>query len=139
MHELKLRRLHSRTEDEERDGNAGIHPRFSYASWVAAAVVGSGLIGAGTALYGANKQSQDNRAAQDQNARLQQDQNNAQWTNWLMTRGVAPTSPVTAGVMPTAGNYTATNTRLPLWANINLPTPRAAPTGAKVPFLVRKT
>jgi hypothetical protein len=109
-------------------------------SWVAAAVIGSAAIGAGVSAYGANRQAQDNRAAQDQNARLQQQQNDASWTNWLMTRGVMPTSPVSAGTMPAAGASRAVNTRLPLWANINLPqaTPQPQNGGARVPFLVKR-
>lgn len=110
-------------------------------SWVAAAVIGSAAIGAGVSAYGANRQSQDNRAAQDQNARLQQQQNDASWTNWLMTRGVAPASGTsfTAGTLPGPGQTRAVNTRLPLWANINLPTAApTAPGAPRVPFLVRK-
>lgn len=86
-------------------------------SWVAAAVA---AVGVGTSLYGASQQRKANSQAQDQNARLQEQQNTSQWTNWLMSRGVAPTSPVAPGVMPTEGNYSAVNTRLPLWATVNL-------------------
>ena len=86
-------------------------------AWIA---IGTAVVGAGTSLYGANQQQKANKAAQDQNIAQQDKQNAAAWTNWLMTRGVAPTSPVTAGQMPSS--YTAVNTRLPLWASINQPT-----------------
>lgn len=100
---------------------------------------GAGLAGAGLSLYGANRQAQANQAAQDQNAQLQRDQNNASWTSWLLSKGIQPSSPVTAGTIPTAGNFTAANTRLPLWATIQRPTmnvPSAANGGAgKNPFV----
>lgn len=91
-------------------------------------------IGAGASLYGANKQNIANNKAIDANVKAQDTQNAAQWTNWLMSRGIAPTSPVAAGVMPTAGNYTAVNQRLPLWANVS-PTRTAT---ANQPFLIRR-
>lgn len=99
--------------------------------WLAAASL---IAGAGASIYGANKQSKDNAKAADENARLQQQQNDQAWANWLMTRGVAPTSAVAAGVMPTAGNYRAVNTRLPIWASVS---PTRTPVQG-VPFLVRK-
>lgn len=86
--------------------------------------IGSTVLGAGASLYGANKQSKDNQAAQDQNARLQQEQNNNQWVSWLMSRGVQPTGPISAGTIPQAGQFKAVNTRLPLWATM---TPKPAP------------
>lgn len=126
MIELKKRLRKMRSEDDAFLEGVTVHPRFSYASmaWVA---VGTAVLGAGTSLYGANKQSKDNKAAADQNARLQREQNNASWANWLMTRGVAPTSGVEAGVMPTAGNFNAVNTRLPLWATMTMPTEQPQP------------
>lgn len=87
--------------------------------WLAAVI--PAVVGAGAALYGANKQSKDNKAAQDQNAQLQREQNNSSWVNWLMTRGMQPTGPVQAGQVPQAGQYSAVNTRLPLWATMNMP------------------
>lgn len=109
-------------------------------SWVAAAVVGSSLISAGVSAYGANKQSKDNAHAQDVNSALQQQQNDAAWTNWLLTRGIASTSgaPIPSGTFPAAGTTRAVNTRLPLWANINLPSALPAAPAARVPFLVKK-
>ena len=86
-------------------------------AWVAA---GTAVLGAAASIYGSNQQKKANAAAQDQNIAQQDKINNAAWTNWLMTRGVAPTSPITAGQMPSS--YAAVNTRLPLWASINQPT-----------------
>lgn len=83
--------------------------------------VAAAVIGAGASAYGANKQAKSNASAQAQNAALQKEQNDASWANWLMTRGITPTTPVAAGTMPTAGNYTANNTRLPLWATMQRP------------------
>lgn len=84
-------------------------------SWVAVAVA---AIGAGTTLYGANKQAKANAAAQNQNIASQDTQNQAAWGNYLMTRGIAPTSPVQPGVLPQPGGYQVVNTKLPLWATI---------------------
>lgn len=111
------RRMQS-AEDALREGETQ-HPHLSRATmaWVA---VGSAVLGAGTSIYGANQQKKANQSAQNQNAALQREQNDAAWSNWLMTRGVAPTTPVSAGVMPTAGNSTAVNTRLPYWATVNV-------------------
>jgi hypothetical protein len=98
------------------------------------------MLGAGAVatVYGANKQSQDNKAAQAQNAQLQTQQNNSAWTNYLMTRGMAPTSPISAGVIPTEGQYRAVNTRLPLWATVSKGSygmPKTAP--SSVPAMQR--
>lgn len=80
--------------------------------------IGSAVLGAGASIYGANKQAGAIQDANQQNTALQQQQNNSAWVNWLMSRGVAPTSPVPAGVMPAPGGYTAVNTRLPIWATM---------------------
>lgn len=101
--------------------------------------IGTTAVGLGTSLYGANRQRQDNAHALDVNKATQDQQNAAQWTNWLMSKGVAPTSPVAAGVMPTADNYTAVNTRLPLWANVNSPTTAVASTRASTPLFIKRT
>lgn len=122
MHSLNLRNRRHKSEGDELRGEQPSHPKFSRATWVAVAVGGSAVLGAGVSMYGANRQAQDNRAAQDQNAALQRDQNNASWTSWLLSKGIQPSSPVTAGTIPTAGNFTAANTRLPLWATMQRPT-----------------
>lgn len=99
--------------------------------------IGAGLSVAGLAtnIIGQNQQKKANARAQDANARLQDEQNRNVWANWLMTRGIAPTTSVEPGVLPAEGQYRVTNTRLPLWATINLP-PRAPQRGG---FLVPRT
>ena len=81
--------------------------------------VGTLVLGAATSLYSANAQKKANQGAQNANATAQDKQNAASWTNWLMTKGIMPTTPVAAGVMPSAGGYAAVNTKLPIWANVN--------------------
>lgn len=85
-------------------------------AWVAAATA---VIGAGTSIYGANKQSDAIADANRINQQTQTDQNRAAWAAYLMTRGVNPTGAAT-GQIPT--NPQAINTRLPLWANANFAT-----------------
>ncbi len=127
-----------------------IHPRFSHATWVAIAVGGGAVLGAGVSLIGMNKQGQANSAANQANQSAQNQQNQSAWSSYLMTRGIAPTGPVTPGVIPAAGNFQAVNTRLPLWATVSQttvpignqaargPIGGAAPGGAPVPFLLKK-
>lgn len=86
-----------------------------YHTWVAVAVT---TVGVGANLVGQNAQKKANNAAIAANQNAQTTQNNAAWTNYLMSRGIAPTSPVAAGVLPGAGQYRAVNARLPLWANV---------------------
>lgn len=88
-------------------------------AWIA---VGTAVVGTATNLYGANKQAKAIEASNASNQEEQDKQNNSAWASFLLGKGVAPTTPVTAGVMPSAGNYTAVNTRLPLWASMNTPT-----------------
>lgn len=88
-----------------------------YFTWSGIAV-GVGLLGVGTSLVGANKQAGAIDSANQANQQAQQQQNNLQWQAWLMSKGIQPTNPVTAGTMPTS--FTAINTRLPLWANVNV-------------------
>lgn len=88
--------------------------------------IGSAVLGAGTALYGANKQSKDNAHALDVNQQQQDKQNNVQWINYLMSRGVQPTGPVATGVVPGPGQSRAINAKLPLWATIAVPKQSAA-------------
>lgn len=88
----------------------------SIAAWIAA---GAAVAGVGAAVYGANKQAQANKDATAANQASQAEQNQSAWNAYLAGKGVAPTTPVAAGVYPTAGNYNAVNTRLPLWATVN--------------------
>ena len=131
MHSIISRKKRFRFEEDEKYDYMPEHPRHSHATWAAIAVGGAALIGAGASIYGANKQAKSNQAAQEQNAEAQDKQNAAAWANWLMTRGVAPTSPTAAGQMPSS--YSAVNTRLPLWATISQNKPSAG-----TPFLVKK-
>lgn len=84
-------------------------------AWIA---VGTAVVGGIASVAGENAQAGAISDAADKNAAAQRDQNNAAWSNYLMTRGIAPTGQVTAGVLPTAGSYNAVNSRLPLWANV---------------------
>lgn len=88
-------------------------------TWVAVAVGGSALVGAGASMYGANKQSKANQAAQAENAELQREQNNSAWASYLMSRGVNPMG-AQAGVLPS--NPQPINARLPLWATASFST-----------------
>ncbi len=83
--------------------------------------IGSVVVGAAGTLYGANAQKTANNKAMDANVAAQDKQNNSAWTNWLMSRGIQPNSPVQAGVTPGPGQYTAVNTKLPLWATMSVP------------------
>lgn len=94
-------------------------------TWVAVAVGGGALLGAGASIYGANKQSQAAKDASKQNAESQADQNAAAWSNYLMTRGINPSGAAT-GQIPT--NPQAINARLPLWATANFAKPGAPKT-----------
>ena len=120
MIDLPKRRVRYSDERDEilRDHHAaGAHPRMSHATslWIG---IASLAVGAGTAYYGAQQQKKAVNSANNANASLQQNQNDQSWTNYLATRGISPTTPVLAGQMPSAGGYTAINTRLPLWAGI---------------------
>lgn len=103
-----------------------IEPRLArHHTWVS---IGVGVAGAAASVYGANKQSKDNKAAQAQNASLQEQQNASAWANYLMTRGVNPAGAQT-GQIPT--NPQAINSRLPLWATANFAKPGAKKTWRK--------
>lgn len=87
------------------------------------------VVGAGIGLIGANQQKKANEGAQNQNLAAQASQNDSQWGNYLMTRGIAPTSPTTPGVLPQEGQYKVVNSRLPLWMTVNTPPPSAPKKG----------
>lgn len=98
----------------------GEEPRtMRHHTWVAVAIGGSAIVGAGVGLYGANKQSQAVADTNKQNAELQTQQNNSAWQAYLMSRGLNPQGSA-AGVIPT--NPQPINARLPLWANVNVTT-----------------
>lgn len=104
-------------------------------SWVAVGVAAAGI---GTSLVGASNQRSANARAQDQNARLQEQQNAAAWTNYLMSRGVAPTTQLAPGQLPAEGQYRPINSRLPYWANVNLNQIPNQQQAARQPFLVKR-
>lgn len=108
------------------------HPKLSRATmlWVG---LGTVVVGGAVSMYGANKQAKASAAANNTNASLQQQQNDQGWINYLATRGISPTTPISAGQMPTGGNYQAINTRLPLWAGMT-----AAPSSGSGGFLRKK-
>ena len=123
MHSLNLRRKFPRSEEDALTWDAFQHPSFSHGTWVAVAVGGSAVLGAGASLYGANKQSKAISSANDANLRAQAEQNKNAWANYLMTRGLNPAGAQT-GTIPT--NPQAINARLPLWANASFARPGGA-------------
>ena len=82
-------------------------------------------IGAGTSLYGANKQSKDQARANAENTAAIKEADQSAWQNYLMQRGIyagnAPTGTI-PGMQPGA----AVNTKLPLWATVKMQ-PQATP------------
>lgn len=123
-----------RHEDAEADGRAAMnasHPRFSHPTlaWTAA---GTAILGAGTALYGANRQSKDQAKANAENKLAVEQADLRAWQNYLMQRGLNPQGVTQFGQIPT--NAAAVNTRLPLWATVQQTTPVGPPTTAKRKF-----
>lgn len=104
-------------------------------AWVKGATAVAGI---GASLYGANKQSQDTRAANEANIAAQKESERQNWLRYLLTRGVQADPSTASGAVPTS--YRAVNTKLPLWANVVTPqsaAPGAAPQAGGVPQLVR--
>lgn len=102
--------------------------------WAAAIAVA----GVGASVYGTQQQKKANARAQDANAAAQQQSNEIAWSNYLLSRGIAPTVPVAPGQIPEAGQYRAVNSRLPLYANVD-PNVFAQPgTAQRQPFLVKR-
>jgi hypothetical protein len=83
---------------------------------LAGAAIGTAAVGAGTAYYGAQQQKKAVNATNNANAAQVQGSNDYNWSNYLATRGLIPTSPTSAGQMPSSS--VAVNSRLPLWANV---------------------
>ncbi len=132
------RRVRRSDDDAMHEANTQ-HPRFSHATmaWVS---IGTAVLGAGASLYGANKQSQDQRAANDANRAAIEGADRNAWNNYLMQRGLyggnAPT-----GTIPGMQPGGAVNQRLPLWANLRTNSiPGATAPGARpnVPFLLKR-
>lgn len=96
----------------------GAEPRCHY--WVDIAVA---VIGAGASVYGAESQSKSSAATNEANKSAVQQANDQSWTDYLLERGVSTGSVVPAGSLPTAATgATPVNTKLPLWATVNVPT-----------------
>jgi hypothetical protein len=87
-----------------------------------------GALGAGAAIYGANKQADASSAANTANQQNVQTANNESWTNYLASRGLNPGGTVAYGTIPT--NAAPINTKLPLWATVNVPNNLASPGGS---------
>lgn len=86
---------------------------------------GAAVAGTALSLIGQNQQKKANQGAQAQNQRNLDTQNQHQWVNYLLSRGMNPTGAVTPGYIPRAGQYEPVNTRLPLWATMQVPDTRA--------------
>jgi hypothetical protein len=95
-----------------------------------AALIAGGL-GAGASLYGANKQSKNQKATDASNRAAIQESDLNSWRGYLMQRGLNPSGVTTFGQIPT--NAQAVNTRLPLYATVSRPaTSLAGTTGGRV-------
>lgn len=82
--------------------------------------IGTAVLGAGTTLYGANKQAKAISSANASNQEAVDKQNQSDWNNYLLQRGIYTGGSATTGSIPT--NATAVNTRMPLWASVNVAT-----------------
>lgn len=86
----------------------------------AAAVTGIvGVGGIAANLYGQNKQAQAQRDANAANSASIANSDLNSWKAYLMQRGLNPVGVTTFGEIPT--NAAPMNTKLPLWANVNIP------------------
>lgn len=76
--------------------------------------------GAGLALTakGQMDQKKANKKANRLNTQNQDETNRISWSNYLMTRGIAPTGNVTPGQLPQPGQFKAVNSKLPLWMTL---------------------
>lgn len=101
----------------------------------AAAITGSiGAVAAAGGLasdvVGGVQQSKAVSNANTQNQANVTNANNQAWTSYLMQRGLNPGGTVPYGTIPT--NAAAVNTKLPLWATVNVPNKFAGPGGSSV-------
>lgn len=92
---------------------------WTFGGWFTWGSIAVGVIGAGASLIGAGQQADANASAQAANQAAQAEQNRSAWANYLMTRGLYTGGSAPTGVIPTSG-VTAVNSRLPLWANVNI-------------------
>lgn len=86
-----------------------------------------GLSAAGTVAtaVGANQQRKDQKASDAANRAEAANSDLNSWRSYLMQRGISPDGVTAFGQVPTSP--VATNSRLPLWANLSIPTQTSAP------------
>jgi hypothetical protein len=94
---------------------------------IVAAVVASAVVGAGASVYGSDKQSADSKAAAAANQQGVTAANDESWTSYLASRGVQTAGNVPYGEYPGGA---AINTKLPLWATVNVPATETGPGGS---------
>lgn len=128
MHNLDFKIGFGRNRARDDNGVLREQRTMRHYTWVAVAIGGSAVLGAGVSMIGANKQSKAIKDAQNQNAELQGEQNNSAWQAYLMSRGLDPMG-ATAGNMPSG--VRAINSKLPLWATVNMKVPGAQSTWRK--------
>lgn len=90
--------------------------------------IGSAVLGAGTSLYGANKQAKSVAEANATNDARLAEQNQSAWNAYLLSRGVNPAGAAT-GSLPS--NPQPVNSKLPLWATSSFAKPGATKTWRK--------
>ena len=69
-------------------------------SWMAVAIGGSTVLGAGVSMAGANKQAKAINSANSANAASEAEAARQNWENYLMQRGIMPTSTTQTGEVP---------------------------------------
>ena len=104
-------------------------------AWIAG---GTAIAGLGASFYGANKQAQANRDANNANIAAEKESERQNWLRFLMTRGISPAANTVTGEIPGAVPGGALNTKLPLWAKVIVPAQPAPVARANVPFLIKK-
>jgi hypothetical protein len=80
--------------------------------------IGTAVLGAGTSIYGANKQKQAQQDANNANQASIADADQSAWNAYLMQRGLNAGGTAPFGVIPQ--NAQAVNQKLPLWANVRM-------------------
>jgi hypothetical protein len=98
--------------------------------------VAAAVVGAGAAAYGANKQSKAQKAANAQNSAAVGGSDDSAWASYLLTRGLAVPEGTPAGVIPAGA--TPVNSRLPLWANMSMPSKNSTTAQPRGGFLRKR-
>lgn len=93
-----------------------------------ALTAGTAALGAGASMYGANKQSKDNAAANATNDARLAKQDQSAWNAYLLSLGIKPNR-ATTGELPTTNE--AVNRKLPAWASASFTKPGAQKTWRK--------